>query len=706
MNKRKRVFVTSLIVLLLILIAGLYTLFFTGKISILADFVTGPQEEVVASQTAQQVWDNALAKSDTLELATSSESGYSKMITLKTEADAGALYGKISTSKLKYIRRFLWDGQVPEDTEMTIWACSQGSCDKGANWVQMNGTDESRAVQQSLKEVEYVIYLSRNPMKLAAEEAVTLLSAAGKDIPLPNYGVTSDTLQTTQTEVGSVQAATTGDKKLYAHYFFNGVDQGRYLGALVDSSGMNSDIYFLAFLTDRTAFVSERERGRRLLGTEKVNTDIYKNIQLVQDLQARSEVKFVDEANSNRPVGDATLSIRAGDQETWIDVGKFISSMVSVAGKFSKKRNVIWVDDDELHVGAGLGSGAFGGHNLTAAQNTEVFKTNNKALEYLQESVRVKFEPYQGENYQVADDGVGGSEYANIMVNDQPKGDFVGVGVEISGKYSDLFYPIWISHNDVKVGPTEYKQYEFYKTCRNVRIRQDYICGDQTAAQNSADFWALDSAKALRGVASDPLEKEKVAVYVTVNEGGANPACDDFDQVSITPTEISMPPTTSYQFSGSALDQSGDPLSVALSYSTNGGTINGTGLYTASKIEGSFSVFLTSECGGDVSAQVTVDKDAEPPTPITPTLDSPSIFQIGLTAGYSTNDDSDDDSDVTPAAVPGWQKGSLLKTGADLFVLVVITILIVVGIVYLSSLLKGKEEDREQPLPNDQNNLE
>jgi len=703
MNKRKRVFITSLIVLLLVLITGLYTLFFTGKISILADFVTGPQEEVIASQTAQQVWDNALAKSDTLELATSSESGYSKMITLKTEADAGALYGKITTSQLKYIRRFLWDGQVPEDTEMTVWACFQGSCDKGANWTQINGVAESRNVQQSLKEVEYVIYLSRNPMKLAVEETKSLLSAAGKDVPLLDYGITSDTLQVTQADKGAVQAATSGDRKLYAHYFFNGVDQGRYLGALVDSSGMNNDIYFLAFLTDRTAFVSERERGRRLLGTEKVNTDIYKNIQLVQDLQARSEVKFVDEANSNQPVGDAILSIRAGDQETWIDVGRFISSMVSVSGKFSKKRNVIWVDDDELHVGAGLGSGAFGGHNLTSAQNTRVFKTNNKSLEYLQNNVRVKFQPYPGENYQMVDDGVGNSEYANIMVNDKPKGDFVGVGVEISGKFSDLFYPIWISHNNAKVGPTEYKQYEFYKTCRNVRIRKDYICGNQTAEQNSADFWALDSAKALRGVADDPLEKEKVAVYVTVNEGSINPACENFDQVSITPTEIAMLPTTNYQFTGVALDTDGSQLNVDLSFSTDGGTIDENGLYTAPSTEGNYSVFLTSECGGDVTAQVTVDEDADSPTPITPTLDSPVIYQIGLTAGYSTDDDNNnDDRDITPAAVPGWQKGSLLKTGADLLVLIVITILIVIAIVYLSSLLKGKKEKQE--FPNNQNN--
>ncbi|GAG69267.1 unnamed protein product, partial [marine sediment metagenome] len=196
MNKRKRVFVISLIILLLVLAVALYTLFFTGKISILADFVTGPQEEVIASQTAQQVWDNALAKSDTLELATSSENGYSKMISLKTEADAGALYGKISPSKLQYIRRFLWDGQVPENAEMTVWACFQGDCTKDANWVQMNGANESRTVEQSLKQVEYVIYLSRNPMKIAVEEATVLLAAAGKDVPLPNYGITSNSLQT------------------------------------------------------------------------------------------------------------------------------------------------------------------------------------------------------------------------------------------------------------------------------------------------------------------------------------------------------------------------------------------------------------------------------------------------------------------------------------------------------------------------------
>jgi hypothetical protein len=77
--------------------------------------------------------------------------------------------------------------------------------------------------------------------------------------------------------------------------------------------------------------------------------------------------------------------------------------------------------------------------------------------------------------------------------------------------------------------------------------------------------------------------------------------------IAVTPNPGTVAVDASLQFTAAGLDQYGDPISVNPSWTTSGGSIDSSGLYTASTTAGTFTVLASD---GTVNGQATVNVQA------------------------------------------------------------------------------------------------
>lgn len=106
----------------------------------------------------------------------------------------------------------------------------------------------------------------------------------------------------------------------------------------------------------------------------------------------------------------------------------------------------------------------------------------------------------------------------------------------------------------------------------------------------------------------------------TLNDYTANytysDICVNFDHLTITPATASLSPSGTTTFTGRSWNTLGAEMpGVTFNYSATGGTINGSGNYTAPTTAGTYTITVTSSCGGSASATVTVSEN--PPNPPT-----------------------------------------------------------------------------------------
>lgn len=100
--------------------------------------------------------------------------------------------------------------------------------------------------------------------------------------------------------------------------------------------------------------------------------------------------------------------------------------------------------------------------------------------------------------------------------------------------------------------------------------------------------------------------------------------CDNFDHVDISPTLISLETNGTTTFTASTQDSSHNPLTgITYNWSATGGSIAG-GNYTAPATAGTYTVNVTSSCGGSASATVTVTEPDVPDPPFVCT--APNYF--------------------------------------------------------------------------------
>lgn len=693
MTKRRRVFIISLIVLLLVITLGLYTLFFTGKLGILADLVTGPEEQVVAAKTAQEIWDSALTRTDSLELIDASGASYAKKIVLRDNELEGAIHGKINPKKLQYIRRMLWDSSTPAETTMTMWIRTTSGND-WSDWRMIDGRLEAYTIKSSVREVEYVAHLAREEIIFPLVETKALLAQKNDLVQLPDYGMTDQNLDQLQKEMTRTKVELSEEEttRLYAHLFYDNDDKGRYLGAMADVSGMGLNIYYPVLLTDETVLLGDRDIAGSIRSyNEERNTEWYSQKEMVKNIQEHISVRFVDES-SNSAKGTARLAIN--ENGSWTEKGNFISSMVSV-GANTNLFNGIWVTgpggDQEAQTRVTAVEVSRGRmRDDDSIKNSEVYKSVEKVQEW-QQNIRMKFVADSDVRLVPIDDGIGAKEMANLELNDREegRGDMVGVGVEISGPNPIFFHPIWITDSDAHVGPLEYNRFMLQPEGRKTQWQT-----------HSEGFEELDSVAILRGESESPLQNQKVAIYIDVREGTPEDpeVCQDFDRVEINPSTVTMAPNYKYRFAAYTYNEDNQLMDLELLFSAEEGIIDNNGNYTAPSQEGIDQVTVASECGGSDLATVTIEEGAPPPAPPTPppSIGTPALYQIGLTAGYGAGEGEDEDAPPSqgpePSGVPGWLKGGLLKTGSDLLVLIIITVLVVIAIVYMVSLLRRGED--------------
>jgi len=603
---------------------------------IMADLFTGPQEQIIASKTAQEVFDSATKVNLQWVSVSDAGSSYQGKIQLIEDKDSGVLYDQVNPDKFRNVRRFLWDAQIPTGSSLTMLVRTSANGQDWGDWSITSASDSVKSVNigESISSVEYIAYLAREEVQYPVGDIKSLLSPMGIELNLEDYGLTEEDLKAAINKSESkgseyYQAEKSDEKRLVAHLFVNGQDCGRYLGAVVDVSGRFSDIFYPIILAGDPAvgeegpiaYVGERyfrPQERFASGDSSSNTETYKSIVPVKWMQDNVEVKFVD--SDGNAEGDAHLTVNGEDK------GKFISSIFSVSSTFANSFNGIWItgksDDHEADAWVGdtvrvprrqallYQARHERGAVNPSQENTDRYKAIEGFSDF-QKSVRMKFVPYD-QNLELAEDSNGENEDANLLVNNKDQGDFVGCGVEVSGAMSDLFHPIWISANDAWVGEMEKVVHIFY-------ARGNYYGGqtnierltNQTSARNSERFSQLNSVKILRG-RGNLQQAQRINICIDVKSRGG---------------------------------------------------------------------------------------DEPTPTPTPTEVESPSLYEIGLSAGYSADEPENGTggtsetpaSRVVPASIPGWLKGGLLKTGTDLLVLIVITVVIVIAIIYLLSLLKEKE---------------
>jgi len=107
--------------------------------------------------------------------------------------------------------------------------------------------------------------------------------------------------------------------------------------------------------------------------------------------------------------------------------------------------------------------------------------------------------------------------------------------------------------------------------------------------------------------------------------------CDNFDHLDISPATASLETNGTTTFTASAQDASHNPLTgITYNWSATGGSISG-GNYTAPATAGTYTVTVTSSCGGSADATVTVTEPDVPDPP--PVCTAPNYFDCGDACG-------------------------------------------------------------------------
>ncbi len=787
MTKRKKVFITSLIILILILAGGFYYLFFSGQLGTLADLVTGPNERVVASQKAQEIFDNAKSK---INLQVKDDK-----LVLEDDKERGLLLGTLDVGEFDFIRRFLWEAEIPEGAELNV---SIKTSADGQNWSE-DWSKVSREgwyyinIQKPVSKIMYMVEFSKITTTYGADEETVKNQS---NIYLDDANRDTDHKEN---EDGTVR------KNLYAHLYISGVDNGRYLGAAIDNAGMASKKFNLILLTDKMAFVSP------VLKTE---TSDFNN-ELTEFLTSGDiKVYFVDEAETNprkRVKGEARLATRdwnSDEMETtvmdpnrWQEQGNYLTNIVDISGKHSDIYQKLQIVEGQTSVEADrdkkepdlkyLKSGKDKPNKWQkfTTFNTKAYQGKDSVKE-LQSTSRMKYATKNDYIDVVADD-----YNAKLKVNNQLKGYYVGSGVNAGGKFSDIFYPIWMSNNEAWMGAGEYQRLMFFIPCKgggDYSLLASFALGSfgfdvlddvegyiadgadslwgSSGGGNAADQWSSIDQTEPNNVISDEqivAESQPGSIYGEPTDGetitgaavvGSHEAevIDNVGREDIG-LERSLPipdSTLSDMYNVFRIIEASNPL-IALGtiFAQNliidvaddilemffGDGPEVCGLLTPAQASAAYnrlaSVYAlrgVEPTGGDsaelseayeafddqnlqqLSIYVTVDEepnDYEYPiddgsgddteTPQS-SDESPALVQLGASSGYS-GDDSDSDMEETveqnqsgsASQIPGWVKGGLIKTGTDLIVLIVVTILVVIGLMYLVSLLRRKEDLEE-----------
>ncbi|TSC94314.1 MAG: MAM protein [Candidatus Berkelbacteria bacterium Athens1014_28] len=146
--------------------------------------------------------------------------------------------------------------------------------------------------------------------------------------------------------------------------------------------------------------------------------------------------------------------------------------------------------------------------------------------------------------------------------------------------------------------------------------------------------------------------------------------CDNFDKVTISPTSTSLATGGQATFSAASLAVGGAPMpNPTFSWSASGGAITGSGFsvtYTAPALPGTYTVSVTSNCGGNAIATITV-------TTPTPT----STCSDGVQNGSETGVDCGGSCPACPTTPPlicppGYQPGDAGVCDVSLMDLIVL----------------------------------
>lgn len=198
------------------------------------------------------------------------------------------------------------------------------------------------------------------------------------------------------------------------------------------------------------------------------------------------------------------------------------------------------------------------------------------------------------------------------------------------------------------------------------------ISEDITVAMNDAS-WTTYTNKDITGVA---LGAGTQVIRVRAGNGGFNLGRMTFEYdgtptpvlttIVVSPANASIAQNDTQQFTAQGYDQNGDPIAMTPVWSTNGGSINGSGLYTGSAV-GNFTV-TASASGVSGSASVSVSNQAPVLTSITV---SPSSASIGQNTTQQFTAQGFDQNGNTMSVSPTWTanggsiNGSGLYTGSS-----------------------------------------
>lgn len=188
-------------------------------------------------------------------------------------------------------------------------------------------------------------------------------------------------------------------------------------------------------------------------------------------------------------------------------------------------------------------------------------------------------------------------------------------------------------------------------------ITYEFRSGDGTAGDAGWSSWTTSTDYSGASIDLSALQHDSSHRYLQVRsiltntDGTSTPTfsdytvfytrddtCDSFDHMDISPTSATLAVGEGAVFT--ALAKRGDSSTIesaTISYSTTGGSIDGSGNYTAPGIAGTYTVTATSSCGGSVDATVTVT-EAPIPDPcadfdhITITLSSATVAAGGTVA--------------------------------------------------------------------------
>jgi hypothetical protein len=731
MTKRKKVFITSLIVLLLIIAGGFYYLYFTGQLGTLADLATGPNEKIIKAKTAQQIYDDALAK-EGLEVI-------DDKIVISEGKKRGILIDKIDLSEFKSVRRFLWDVNKPEGSEFHMIVKTSPDGQHWDDWTEVSENDWYYfKIDKSVKSIAYMAEFSREEIDYGANEET--IEEADQALEI---------VQEEQEEVGQavdleVERDTSGqqvgdkiEKKLYAHLYVDGRDKGRYLGSLVDRGDGNH--FRLALLTDEMAFVSQMTKNNN-----------YENKLSEFLTSGKIKVHFVDESIKNEEakiMGTAKLGVKPEGEFTaqsvetaFPTIGDYLSNIVDINGEFDKVFRPVQISLDEE--GGKVIAGRFvrkGDLKIDRTKNhnkwEDITQTNTtryskkQSVIDLQQTTRMKIGDLKEDVEIVQDDS-----YARLEVNDQDKGYYIGSGVNISGQRSDHFFPIWISNNEAWVGAGEFEKGIFLIPCNDPGGDYSTVAAgilqlsgaldqlDRVIEEGVDDYFnggEIDQNQLTPGEEEirDQLEREdflnegdvfgakvKSATLTTIllnasdilSIGGVADLAGVAGKIFGTNILIDLADDVLEWFFGGNHTYCSQmtPQQSSLAYNR----INSTKILRGTEDDDFYgqpqrlAIYVTARVPEVVDEP---DDGDETPPESTTLADSPELTQVGISAGYSIDEEpiqEEPERQVgSPSDIPGWWKGGLIKTGTDLIVLIVVSILVVIGLIYLVSLLKDRE---------------